>query len=475
MSIQQKLFLAFLMGSIALVTAMYGMMQWSFDQGMLDYVNQRELESQGVLAPMLAAQYQRHGSWQFLEGNHRLWRRLLARSQGIPDTAQPEPRDRPPPQHHRSQPPNLMPPPPNQPRPRIMLLNAQKQALFGNYNPDDELPLIPIEVDNQAVGYLTLAQRKHMSEAFELSFVKEQQTAFLMISAAVLIISICIAYPLAILFTRPIKQIATATHQLASGDYSLALAVSSDDELGKLIQDFNELASTLAANESARKRWIADISHELRTPLAICRGELEALIDAVRPLSKESIVSTHQEILRLQRLVEDLYELANADIGALSYNKESVDLARLLADQCDKLHHQAKLLDQTFVTDIPEDSVDIWGDPTRLSQLISNLLVNSIKYTDEKGTIQVSIRANTGAVNICIQDSPPQVNEQDLKKLFDPLFRVERSRTRETGGSGLGLAICKKIVEGHHGTIVAKPSSLGGLQIEITLPRKPHV
>ena len=180
MSIQQKLFLAFLMGSIALVTAMYGLMQWSFDQGMLDYVNQRELESQAVLAPMLAAHYQRHGSWQFLEGNHRLWRRLLEQSQGIPDTGSRKPNDRPPRREHRNQPPNLMPPPPpNQPRPRIMLLNAHKQALFGDYNPDDDLPLIPIEVDNQTVGYLTLARRKHMSEAYELSFVKEQQTAMM--------------------------------------------------------------------------------------------------------------------------------------------------------------------------------------------------------------------------------------------------------------------------------------------------------
>ena len=178
--------------------------------------------------------------------------------------------------------------------------------------------------------------------------------------------------------------------------------------------------------------------------------------------------------MRLQRLVEDLYELANADIGALSYNKETIDLSELVSDQCEKLHHQAELLKQTLVTDIPEEIVDIWGDPTRLSQLISNLLVNSIKYTNEQGTISVSLRAKPDFVKICIQDSPPQVNEVDLEKLFDPLFRVDASRTRKAGGSGLGLAICKKIVEGHHGTIVAKPSPLGGLQIEINLPRKSH-
>lgn len=499
MKIQSKLFLAFLLGSLVLVSAMYGLTQWSFDRGMLDYINQRELNAQASLADALAVQYEQQGSWQFIRNNHRLWRQLLESADTQSSDSQPHPspgnhRFRPPPPHREGGP-NGRPPPrdhlpkdhfrkdqaprnhsprgtPPPPRPpAVILLDQNQQPIFGRYNPKQDTPLLPITVAGNTVGWLTIPPRENMTKGFDLSFVKQQQTAFLVISGILLLLSICVAYPLAVLLTRPIKKLAQATHQLTSGNYQLQVDYQSHDELGQLTQDFNHLARTLAANETARKRWIADISHELRTPLAITRGELEAMLDGVRPIDNKSIVSTHQEILHLQRLVDDLYELTNADIGALNYQLETTDVAELVQDQVNKIQHQAKQAGLTLTAVIPESPVWLEADETRLAQLITNLLTNSIKYTDPDGQVQVSLTDDKHHALIQIEDSSPGVADKDFPHLFDPLFRVESSRNRKTGGSGLGLAICEKIVAGHNGSIEADSSALGGLRIKVRLPK----
>ena len=124
---------------------------------------------------------------------------------------------------------------------------------------------------------------------------------------------------------RPLKRITAAAKELAVGRYNVRLPVESGDELGQLARDFNEMAAALEQSEQARRRWIADISHELRTPLAVLRGELEALQDGIRPLNREAVDSLFGDVMRLNRLTEDLYQLALSDQGALTYRKVPTD------------------------------------------------------------------------------------------------------------------------------------------------------
>src|SRR5436305_513199 len=121
-----------------------------------------------------------------------------------------------------------------------------------------------------------------------------------------------------------------AAPRLAAGDYATRVPVGSRDELGRLAADFNRLAETLEHNETLRRRFMADVSHELRTPLAVVSGELEALEDGVRPLTRESLASLRGEVSALGKLIDDLNQLALADVGALAYRKRRVDLAPLL-------------------------------------------------------------------------------------------------------------------------------------------------
>lgn len=491
MKIQTKLFFAFLAGSLILVTSMYGLMQWSFDKGMLDYINERDLSAQGALADSLGKLYAREGSWDFIRRNHRLWRELLQSHESDgelePDNGRRPPgQHRPPPRPSAStrgqgsgtRPPRPdayghLPPPdrrPAPPRPRIILLDEGEQVLFGPPDYQQNTPRIEITANDQVVGWLTIPPRDNLSNAYDVGFVREQQTAFLLISGLLLLLSACIAYPLAIVLTRPIKQLAKGTSQLTSGNYDYEIHHHSRDELGQLTQDFNRLARTLAANENARKHWIADISHELRTPLTICRGELEAMLEGVRPATTDTISSTHQEILRLQRIVEDLYELANADIGALRYQFSDLDFTELVAHQVEKYQQQAGERQIQLQCQLPGRELWVNGDETRLSQLINNLLSNSLKYTDSGGSVLLSLQRKNHNALLTIEDSSPGVTAADLEKLFDPLFRVESSRNRKTGGSGLGLAICKKIVAGHNGKIQLSHAPAGGLKVIIELP-----
>jgi two-component system sensor histidine kinase BaeS len=246
---------------------------------------------------------------------------------------------------------------------------------------------------------------------------------------------------------------------------------TSDDELGRLARDFNTLALTLEKNEKARRQWVADISHELRTPLAVLRGEVEALQDGVRIPSPDTIRSLHGEVMRLNRLVDDLYQLSMTDLGALTYRKEDLNPAEPITDALAIYRAEFDRKGISIEEDIPRlESATVFGDQERLCQLFKNILDNSLKYTDEGGMLAVRLDCRDGKAVVDIEDSAPGVSEKDFERLFERLYRVEASRNRAAGGAGLGLAICRNIVEAHSGTIDARPSKLGGVWIRVTLP-----
>ena len=218
------------------------------------------------------------------------------------------------------------------------------------------------------------------------------------------------------------------------------------------------------------QQWIADISHELRTPLSVLRAEIEALQDGVRQMTPERLNSLHSEVMNLNRLVNDLYELSMSDIGALNYQKQLIDVSETLNKTLES--HQDEFDSKNITVAFEPDSKprQINADPERLQQLFSNLLINTLRYTDAGGKLEIKLDRDKSRVLIIFEDSAPGVPDDDIPHLFERLYRVESSRNRETGGTGLGLAICKNIVEAHEGNIVAETSTLGGLKITIDLP-----
>ncbi|ANJ87233.1 ATP-binding protein [Pandoraea oxalativorans] len=270
----------------------------------------------------------------------------------------------------------------------------------------------------------------------------------------------------------PVTPLLEATHRMAMGDYSVRAPTAGADELARLAVDLNRLADTLAQNDRLRRNLLADISHELRTPLSILRGEIEAMEDGVRPLTQDALASLRVEISLLSKLIDDLYELSLSDVGALTYEFAPVDMTERVATSVAAFGDWFEAKDIALNVHLPDDTLTVDGDLHRLTQLIGNLFVNSLRYTDGGGAVHVYLSATETQLRLEIEDSAPGVPDDALPRLFERLFRVEASRSRRSGGAGLGLALCKHIVEAHGGQIAARHSPLGGLALAITLPRQ---
>jgi two-component system sensor histidine kinase BaeS len=244
-----------------------------------------------------------------------------------------------------------------------------------------------------------------------------------------------------------------------------------------LIHHINQMAQALQNQEHTRKRWLADISHELRTPLSVLQGEVEALLDGVRPLTLAMIVSLREEVLRLNALVNDLHLLSMADLQALPCHFEFGDAVALLRNVHQRFENSAQAQGIVLSLDLASHAeLPVCWDMHRMTQVLGNVVSNSLKYTDGPGQAVIRLRQEGASVVIVMEDTAPGVPETDLPRLLDPLFRVQTDRARAPGdrqhGSGLGLSIAAAIVKAHRGQIDLALSALGGLCVRISLPTR---
>ena len=367
------------------------------------------------------------------------------------------------------------------------LLDANKQLIAGRLAKQEHRQYLAISLketegradENKIIGYLVYANRERLLDDYDLDLAAQLRTNLWWIAALMILLSASLALPFSKLLLRPLRPIVESIHTLAQGDFTRRVKVENQDEIGRVAGDINHLAQQLEEIDVSRKTWLANISHELRTPLAVMRGELEAMLDGVRDLNKENLNSAHQEALHLQRLVEDLYQLTSSELGKddvaeMSYHKQALDFSALLEDDLQRFEPILGKagLEFSFINHVERQDQEAWvqGDAGRLSQLIHNLMNNSIKYTQNPGTLVAELSMKNDVLIFTLQDSAPSVKESELEKIFDHLYRAEQSRNRKTGGSGLGLAICKKIAQSHHGDLTASLSDLGGIKMTLCLP-----
>lgn len=481
--VSHKLFLALLTAAALSVFSAVLIMQWNINRGFLKFINSVEQSGISRLAGKLEEFYSSEQKWDVLRNDPSRWNRLVVAS--IQEVGPPDGRhlpDIPPPEERipAGPPPNHIPGEHHGPMPprmshnfdqRIYLLDGDMKVLIKQAEVTVGTALTPLKYQGRIVGYLGLMPRQIISDAPQQRFLREQKLALGLTAGVVVLLAAALSLLLARRLVKPIQELTHATHQLAAGSYAVRVSATSHDELGLLARDFNVLALTLEQGELTRRQWVADISHELRTPLSILRGEIEAIQDGIRQPTTEKINSLHSEVMHLVRLVDDLYQLSLSDVGALKYRKSELDLASVLEETVMSFRTDFLSKDISLELKIPEyGGVSFFGDSERLHQLFSNLLDNSLKYTDSGGRLQIMLRADNSKVTIDFNDSAPNVPEAELDRLFERLYRVESSRNRLTGGGGLGLAICRNIVTAHNGTITAQASPMGGLWIRIEMP-----
>ncbi len=271
--------------------------------------------------------------------------------------------------------------------------------------------------------------------------------------------------------TDPIRTMMSASQNIAAGHFEQRVDVPSNDELGELAISFNQMAAELEQTEKRRLALIGDVAHELRTPLSNIRSIMEGLMDGVLAAEPASYASVQREVIRLQRLVQDLQELSRAEAGETYLDLSDVSPVILVNTVCDRLRLQFEDKEVALVLDVPVQTPPVRADSARANQILLNVLGNALQYTEAGGQVTVRTRRQVSDVIFTISDTGIGVSPADASHLFERFYRVDKSRSRATGGSGIGLTIAKHLVERQGGRIWVTSEGVGqGSVFAFTLP-----
>jgi signal transduction histidine kinase len=265
--------------------------------------------------------------------------------------------------------------------------------------------------------------------------------------------------------SRPVGDLLGASERLARGDRGVQVAPDGPRELRSLIETFNQMAARLDAADEQRRRFLADVSHELRTPLAVLQSGIEAQLDGVHPRDDRHLGSLLEETHVLGRLVDDLHTLALADAGRLALHYERAHPAALVDDAVEGHRALAERRGVNVVAAVPDRLPEIDVDPTRVRQVLANLLSNAVRHAATSVTVSAAVEDGAAAVRFTVADDGPGIPGDRLDGVFDRFTRAADSR-----GSGLGLSIARDLVQAHGGTITAANRAGGGALMTFTVP-----
>jgi two-component system sensor histidine kinase BaeS len=455
------------------VLAVGALSLWNLRSGFTDYLALRDEVELTRLVKLVERYASADPSMNWLRQDREAMRALMDEFTGNQGRRPPRPppgpgdparRDRPPPRPAAST--GSLPD-------RVAILDAQGQRLAGHQRPSwQTLTVRPITVDGAVVATIELAAEPQ-PEGLDALFLQRQYAGLGWAALGTILASVMAAWGVAGLWSRPLRELQRASHNIANGHRAGRLQPTGALEIAQLMEDVNTMTAALTRLEEARRIWIAQISHELRTPLAVLRGELEAIEDGARQPTPGVIAGLGDEVMQLSRLVNDLHTLSMADIDGLRCEFAEGDAHALLLRVIRRFDEGALQRGLRLEITSPGNNATLpacW-DFGRIEQMLTNLFTNSLRYTDAPGVIRVGWHGEGGQFTLTMADSAPGVSAADLPQLFEPLFRADRSRQRGADhGSGLGLSIVKTIVNAHRGTVTASPSPLGGLCLRVQLP-----
>lgn len=264
---------------------------------------------------------------------------------------------------------------------------------------------------------------------------------------------------------RPITALTHAAQDLRAGDRSRRTTVEGNDEIAQMAQAFNELGDSLEREDEVRRAFAADVAHELRTPLAVLRSQVEAVQDRIVEPDQALFGSLHDETLRLGRLVADLETMTSADSAEFDLHPALLDLAGVVSGAVAGLGHRFE--EERLRLVIRTDPVPVWGDETRLRQVVTNLLTNALKFVPPGGAVVMATRRLGPWAELTICDDGPGISAEDLDRIFERFYRGRQVRT---GGSGIGLAVVAALVRAHGGEVAAFNQPTGGACFRVRIP-----
>jgi signal transduction histidine kinase len=280
-------------------------------------------------------------------------------------------------------------------------------------------------------------------------------TVVIAASVLAVVASVALAVILARMLARPLAEIGAAARRIADGDYAARVPREGPEELASLADSFNQMAASLEEQERMRRDFIASAAHELRTPLTNLQGYLEALRDGVITADRATYESLHEEADRLVRLSRSLDALAEGDAGMTPPALVELDLTVAIRMALDLAAPSIERAGLRLVQEVPP-TLPARADPDRLAQVLANLLSNAVRYTPRGGTVTVRAERQPSDVLVSISNTGDGIPADDLDRVFERFYRVEKSRDRARGGAGIGLAIVKQLVESTGGRVGAE-------------------
>lgn len=264
---------------------------------------------------------------------------------------------------------------------------------------------------------------------------------------------------------HPIGDLVGAAERVAKRDFDVRVAERGPASVRSVARAFNDMASRLQSQDTARRHLMADIAHELRTPVSVIQGRLEALIDGVYPRDEAQLARILEDTQVLARLIEDLRTLADAESGALTLHREPVDVGALLREERAASASRAAARGVDIDVDAGASLPTANADPVRLREVIANLAGNALKHTGSGGRIELGAEASNGHIAVRVSDTGEGIAPDVLPHIFERFYKGQSS-----SGSGLGLTIARNLVEAHGGTIAVASEPGRGTTFTFTVP-----
>ncbi len=312
-------------------------------------------------------------------------------------------------------------------------------------------------------------------------FLEKINQSFLMSGLLASIIGVLIGIWTSQRITAPVTALTESARRMVDGNQPMRLSVRSNDELGQMSQAFNKMIDALEEQQALRSRLLHDVAHELNTPLSVIQLELDAMNDKLQA-PEDAAVHVLEEVVHLRNIINDLTWLSETNDGELQLESHPLDICAELQERVAYWQPVADAKSVSLVLDIaPELDAEapfVQADEFRLAQVFRNLMDNALRYTPSGGTITVSLKRETletpgekkQYLVTRVEDSGIGIPQEDLPHIFERLYRVDPSRSREKGGHGLGLSIVKRIIEGYGGKVWAESTYLQGATIVFALP-----
>lgn len=288
---------------------------------------------------------------------------------------------------------------------------------------------------------------------------------FFLASMMAFLLSFAIVYLVSYRLTKPLREMSVAVKQYAVGDFSARISVNTHksrfshlNEIDELVSAFNSMASDLSSLESSRKSFVSNVSHELKTPMTSIGGFIDGILDGtIEPeKQKQYLLIVSDEVKRLSRLVTGMLNMSKIEAGQLDINPVKFDISEMIfttllsfEQTIEKRHIEVRGL-ETISENI------ILADKDMINQVIYNLVDNAVKFTPDNGYIEVTSKADSEKVIVKIKNSGKGIEAEDLSKIFERFYKVDRSRSYDVKGAGMGLFIVKSLIELHGGSIVAR-------------------